>query len=141
ERLQEVHGDAIPHHEAIAPLRQQGFCSGGEESIRRADVSRRKSASLRDEVLRYPQLVFQRVWLFKWKREVAMTVDSETVSLCMDSLHEMLVLFNLAPDQEKRGADIVLCQRLQHSRRVARVRTVVEGEGELAAGRVAAPKG
>lgn len=112
ERLQEVHGDAIPHHEAVAPLRQQGLCFSGEESIRRADVSRRKSARLRDEVLRYPQLVFQRVWLFKWKWEMAVTVDSETVSLRVDSLHEMAILSNLVPDQEKCRVDIVFCQHI-----------------------------
>lgn len=69
-----------------------------------------------------------------------MTVDTETVSLRVDLLHKMAILSNLVTDQEERRADIVLCQHIQYSRRVARMRTVVEGESELAAGRIAAPE-
>ncbi len=69
-----------------------------------------------------------------------MAVDSDPMSLRVDSLHQMLILFNLAPDQEKRRADFVLCQHVQHPRRVARMRTIVEGEGDLAARWVAAPE-
>ncbi len=67
-------------------------------------------------------------------------MDSDLMPARMDSLDEALILFNIFPDQKERRADFVLCQHIQHLRRVARMRTIVEGEGDLAAGGVSAPQ-
>lgn len=67
-------------------------------------------------------------------------MDSDLMPASVDSLDETLILFNIFPDQKECRADFVLCQHIQYLRRVARVRTIVEGERDLAAGGVSAPQ-
>ena len=65
---------------------------------------------------------------------MAVAVQRKLVSVLMDLSHKIWMPLNLVSDQEECGADVVLRQRIQHLRRVARVRTVVEGQRDLAAG-------
>lgn len=71
---------------------------------------------------------------------MTITMDSNLMPARVDSLHETLILFDIFPDQKECRTDLVFCQHIQHAWRVARMRTVVEGEGDLAARRVAAPQ-
>lgn len=71
---------------------------------------------------------------------MTITMDSDFMSARVDSLHETLIAFNIFPDQKECRADFVLCQHIQHAWRVARMRTVVEGERDLSAGWVAVPQ-
>ena len=66
-------------------------------------------------------------------------MDSDLMSARVDSSHEVLILFNILPDQKECRADFVLRQHIQYLRRVTRMRTIVEGEGDLAAGSMSAP--
>ena len=54
-------------------------------------------------------------------------MQRELMSALVDLFHKLWVTLNTLPDQEERRMDVVLCQHVQHLRRVARVRTVVEG--------------
>lgn len=67
-------------------------------------------------------------------------MDPDLVPASVDSLNEALIFFNILPDQKKCRADFVLRQHIQHFWCVARMRTVVEGERDLAAGWVTAPQ-
>ena len=48
------------------------------------------------------------------------------------TLHYLWVLFDVAPDYEECGHNIVLLQYVEHLRRGERVRPVVEGQGDFA---------
>lgn len=56
------------------------------------------------------------------------------MSALMNSFHKLRILFNASPDQKECGADVVLRQHIQNPGRIARMRTVVKGEGKSAAG-------
>lgn len=55
------------------------------------------------------------------------------MSALMDSSHKLWILLDASSDQKECGEDFVLRQRIQHLRRVARMRTVIEGQRDLAA--------
>lgn len=56
------------------------------------------------------------------------------MSALVEPSHKIWMPLDFVSDQKERGADFMLRQRLQHPRRVARMRTVVEGEGDLGEG-------
>lgn len=68
------------------------------------------------------------------------TMDADSMSVLVDLLHKIWILLHILPDQKERGADLVLCQHLQYLRRVLRVRTIVEGQRDLAAGTISLPQ-
>ena len=59
-------------------------------------------------------------------------MDAELVSALMDLLYKVRVLLGIFPDQKEGSTDIVFCQRLKHLRCIFGVRTIVEGQGDLA---------
>lgn len=71
---------------------------------------------------------------------MAIAMDSDLVPALVDLPHQWFGVLNILSDEEKRRANIMLCQHLQHPRRIARMRAVVEGERDLAAGWVTTPK-
>jgi hypothetical protein len=58
------------------------------------------------------------------------------MSALMDLPNKMWMPLDILPDQKERCADVMLCKYIQYLRRVAWVRTVVEGQRDLAAGGV-----
>jgi hypothetical protein len=46
---------------------------------------------------------------------------------------QVVALLGISPDQVKRPVNIMLCQHIQHARRIAQMRPVVEGQGHSAA--------
>ena len=67
-------------------------------------------------------------------------MDAESMSALVDLPDQMRISLHIFPHQKERGADLVLCQRLQHLRRVLWVRTIVEGQRDLPAGTVSLPQ-
>ena len=65
---------------------------------------------------------------------MTIAVQRELMSALVDLIHKMRMSLDALSDQKERGADIVLCQNVQHLRRVARMRAIVEGQCDLTAG-------
>ena len=70
--------------------------------------------------------------MFQWKGEMAIAVDAELMSALVDLRDQMRILLGMLSDQKERSVDVVLRQHLQYLRRVLRVRTVIEGQRDLA---------
>lgn len=71
---------------------------------------------------------------------MTIAMDSDFMPASVDSLYEILIAFNIFPDQKECRVNVMLRQHIQHARRIARVRTVIECQGDLVAGWVAAPQ-
>lgn len=67
---------------------------------------------------------------------MTMAMQSQLMSALVDLSHKIWILFYALSDQEESSADTVLRQHIQHLGRVARVRTVVEGQRDRGTGRV-----
>ena len=65
---------------------------------------------------------------------MTIAVQRELMPALVNPFHKMRMSLNALPDQKERGVDTVLCQHVQHLGRVARMRAIVKGQGDLAAG-------
>lgn len=128
--------DAGPQDEAISPIPQQGCRSRGEKSVGGADIfqlMRRNIAYGRDQVSSGVQLSAQSGRVFQRKWDVAITVDSDLMTALMNFFYEPGIILRILADEKERRTDTVLCEHIQYLRRVAQMRTVVEGQRDLAA--------
>ena len=71
--------------------------------------------------------------LFKWKREMTITMNSDLMPALVNLPYKIQVAFQTLSDQEKSCLNFKLRQNFKNSWRVARMRTVIEGQGDLAA--------
>lgn len=61
----------------------------------------------------------QRGWLFKWKWNMAITMQRQLMSALIDLFEQVTVKFSVFPDQMKCASNIMLCQHIQDARRIA----------------------
>ena len=71
---------------------------------------------------------------------MTITVDAELMSALVDLFYQVRIFFNMFPDQKERGVDVMLCQHLQHPRRVRRMRTIIKSQCDLAARPISLPE-
>ena len=75
--------------------------------------------------------------ILKREGQMTITVQCELVSVLVDLSYKMRITLRLLPDQKERRIDIMFRQNLQHTRRIARMRPIVERQGDLAPGAIA----
>src|SRR5262245_49391620 len=68
------------------------------------------------------------------------TMDARLMSALMDLAYQICVFFDGLADQEKCGLSVMLCQRFEHSRRIAWMRAIIEGQGDLGTCFIAMPE-
>jgi hypothetical protein len=56
------------------------------------------------------------------------------MSVLVDLLHNLRIVLDAAADQKEGRSDVMPCQNIQYLRRVARMRAIVKGQRDLAAG-------
>ena len=61
-------------------------------------------------------------------------MHGELVSVLMDLFHKVRVALRALSNQKERRLDLILCQNIQHLRRVAGMWPIVKGQGDLATG-------
>jgi hypothetical protein len=67
-------------------------------------------------------------------------VDPDLVPAFVNFTYKVRDAFHIPADQKKRGADTMVRKHIQHTRRIARMRTVVEGQRDRSARFVPMPK-
>ena len=70
-------------------------------------------------MLRPGELIMKCLWIFQWKCTMAVTMDSELVSLLMNLFDNIWMRFDVLSNQKEGGADLMFCQHIQHLRRIA----------------------
>jgi len=100
------------------------------------DRLRGKAANVGDEAACMIQFFSKHYRLFKQERQMMITMQRELVSILMDLFYKMRIAFHALSDQKECRPDVVPCKRLQYARRIPRMRSIVKGQGDLAAGAI-----
>ena len=74
--------------------------------------------------------------MFQRERQMTITVQRQLMAVLVNLSYKVRIAFRVLSDQKERCMDRMLCQCLQHTRRVPGMRPIVKGQGDPAPGAI-----